>query len=91
MQAGTNNFTHRGDIYFTQRGDKYGDYDVNGHMEQVDVNEENIFANKSSCLLVCNSFVFHFSISPICLSPNRGRINNSLTRDETNNGCGKIF
>ena len=46
MQAGTNNFTHRGDIYFTQRGDKYGDYDVNGHMEQVDVNEENIFANK---------------------------------------------
>ena len=46
MQAGTNNFTHRGDIYFTQRGEIYGDYDVNGHMEQVDVNEENIFANK---------------------------------------------
>ena len=44
MQAGTNNFTHRGDIYFAQRG--HGDYDVNGHMEQVDVNEENIFANK---------------------------------------------
>ena len=40
MQAETNNFTHRGYIYFTQRGD----YDVNGHMEQVDVNEENIFA-----------------------------------------------
>ena len=46
MQAGTNNFTYRGGIYFTQRGDKYGDYDVNGHMEQVDVNEENIFANE---------------------------------------------
>ena len=38
MQAETNNFT--------QRGDKHGDYDVCGDMEQVDVNEENIFANK---------------------------------------------